>query len=650
MKALPLPFIWTGFLPGYGLLNPLRLLYLIFRIGKNMGARYLVFRAIYEIRRRTGILKRQFPTTYSQFDYPPLDYWKKHPHPWLWQDRENITIEKKQSRLLEEKAKDLLAGKYLLFQAIPYKFVNLDDWVKNPKTGFTYDVQKHWTEIPDLSPEAGDIKYVWERSRFTQIHTLLRYDYHFGQDMAGPVFQEIESWIKANPLNCGPNFRCSQEISLRVFNWLGALAYYRFHPELTEKRWHIILESITGQMEHVWTNIHFSRIAVRNNHAITETLALYVFCSLFPQFPFASKWKAMGKKWFEEEITYQVYPDGSYLQFSMNYHRVVVQLLTLAIRFAEIQGENFSSVIYDRAVKSLQFLRFFQDSQSGFLPNYGANDGALFFQFTDKPFRDYTDQLAALEAALYGNTEQNKANENAAWFGFSKKKIAESPNSLSGLMAFPDGGFAGIKEEKTITFFRCGRHKDRPSQADNLHVDIWHEGKNLFRDGGSYQYNATEAEMSYFFGSQSHNVLMINGMDQMKKGPRFIFTHWSQAKRLKTWETNDAWFLEGEIQAFGHIQSGISHKRLIKKFKNKPFWEVEDQIYGIDNQLFELLWHPNPELKTDGLIRVFTLEGSEVKPMEKLGWYSGLYGVKEEAPYLVYSQNHSYFKTIISLS
>lgn len=615
-----------------------------------MGARYLVFRVIYEIKRKTGILKWQFPTQYSHHDLPTLDFWRKHPHPWIWQEKENLGIKKNRSPLLEEKAKDLLAGRYMLFQAIPHHFVDMDDWVKNPKTGFTYDKNKHWTEIPDLSPEAGDIKYVWERSRFAQIHTLLRYDFHFDQDMAGPVFREIESWIQENPLNCGPNFRCSQEISLRIFNWLGALAYYRFSPELNEEIWLTIMKSITAQMEHVWTNIHFSRIAVRNNHAITETLALYVFGSLFPHFPFSSTWRTKGKKWFEEEIIYQIYPDGSYLQFSMNYHRVVVQLLTLAIRFAEVQGDVFSPVVYDRADKTLQFLRFFQDFQSGFLPNYGANDGALFFQFSDKPFRDYSDQLAALDAALYGKNEQNKSIENAGWFGYAKRENVEKSTPVLGIGEFSIGGFAGIKEENTLTFFRCGRHKDRPGQADNLHIDIWHDGRNILRDGGSYQYNATEAEMSYFFGSQSHNVIMINGMDQMKKGPRFVFTHWSQATCLQTKENNEAWFLEGEIQAFGHIHPGIRHQRKIKKWKNKPNWEIEDKIFGIDNQLFELLWHPNPEIKNQLSLQVFSQSGSEIRPTEKMGWYSGLYGIKEEAPFWVFSQNQSYFKTIISFS
>ena len=79
-----------------------------------------------------------------------------------------------------------------------------------------------------------------------------------------------------------------------------------------------------------WANINFSRKTVRNNHAITEVLMLYLSGLLFPFFPETKTWKQKGKQWFEEEISYQIYEDGTFLQFSHNYHRVLIQLLTWA--------------------------------------------------------------------------------------------------------------------------------------------------------------------------------------------------------------------------------------------------------------------------------------------------------------------------------
>jgi hypothetical protein len=62
----------------------------------------------------------------------------------------------------------------------------------------------------------------------------------------------------------------------------------------------------------------------------------------------------------------------------MNYHRVAVQLLTWGIQLAKLNKDTFKDVVYDRAKKSLQFLDASTDQVSGKLPNYGANDGALF--------------------------------------------------------------------------------------------------------------------------------------------------------------------------------------------------------------------------------------------------------------------------------
>ena len=66
-----------------------------------------------------------------------------------------------------------------------------------------------------------------------------------------------------------------------------------------------------------------------------------------------------GLKWFEEEIAYQIYQDGTFLQFSMNYHRVVVQLLTLAIPFAEKNNDTFRAVVKKRALSSYSIMLMF---------------------------------------------------------------------------------------------------------------------------------------------------------------------------------------------------------------------------------------------------------------------------------------------------
>lgn len=155
---------------------------------------------------------------------------------------------------------------------------------------------------------------------------------------------------------------------------------------------------------------------MRNNHAITETLALYLVGLLFPQFPESGEWKKKGKKWFEEEIKYQVAEDGTYLQFSMNYHRVVVQLLTWAITLADRNGERFCDEVYKRAYQSVNFLYQCQDDSTGWLSNYGSNDGALFFKLNDCDYRDYRPQLDALYYLLTSEHLYDRQYEDREWY------------------------------------------------------------------------------------------------------------------------------------------------------------------------------------------------------------------------------------------
>lgn len=341
----------------------------------NMGMRYVLFRVGYALKKKAGLLKKEFPVDTPPLDFLSIQEWKLLPTEFFFSVKQDLKVPVEPDPSLKEAAEKILQGKLLFFSSIEYNLGTDFDWITNPDTGFKYDISKHWSDINDYSKEAGDIKFVWEKSRFSFLYTLIRYDYHFKKDLSSFVFSEIENWIDSNPINQGPNYKCSQEISLRILNWTFALQYYKESNALSPTLFHKIVNSMYWQAKHVYSNINFSRIAVRNNHAITETLTLYLVGLLYPFFPEAGKWKKEGKEWFEKEVGYQIYPDGTFLQFSMNYHRVVIQLLTWAISLAKANNESFNKVVYDRAAASIDFLVTCMNEKDGNLPNYGANDG-----------------------------------------------------------------------------------------------------------------------------------------------------------------------------------------------------------------------------------------------------------------------------------
>ncbi|WP_353150628.1 heparinase II/III-family protein [Flavobacterium sp.] len=579
---------------------------LAIQLYKNMGSRYVAYRVFHELEKKLGRLRKKHPTDLVLLKPISLSEWHKSKNPFVISEKEQFTFDKKPSEILKKKAERIKSGELHYFNE-QWLFIGKDyDWITNPSNGYSYDVAKHWSEIPDLSEEAGDIKYVWEKSRFSYFLTLIRYDYHFDEDLSEFIFSEIESWIDANPINQGPNWLCSQEISLRMFNWCYALYFYQNSEALTEKRWQKIQNVIYASVHHVYHHINFSRIAVRNNHAITETLFLTLSNILFPFIPETKKWSEEGLKWFEEEIAYQIYQDGTFLQFSMNYHRVVVQLLSFGISIFEKNSQQFSDLVYQKAYKSLNFLYQCMQNENGWLPNYGSNDGALFFIFSDTDYRDYRPQLNTLHKVLTGKLlfQIDIINEDYNWVQGAQNKIHFSPlRKIYGVQSFDVGGYYLCRNGDFFTFIRCGNHKDRPAQADNLHVDIWHKGENILRDSGTYKYNTEPDNLNFFMGSKSHNVVMVGEHSQMLKGGRFIWYYWSQKREAKWRVTDEAFVFTGSINAFRHLEHKAIHQRVVKISKHDYVWLVTDSFKGLDSYEKKQIWHPNSlelEISSEG--------------------------------------------------
>jgi len=571
--------------------------------------------------------------------------WRNNTPIFFFDGKENIPLTAKENETLKTRFRENKQGTFTFFSSKKHDLGATYNWIVNPSTGYKYDITKHWSDIEDLSSEAGDIKYVWEKARFSYLYDIIRHDYHNDSDQAAFIFSEIDNFIKNNPINLGPNYKCSQEISLRILNWTFALYYYKNSEFLTPERFDVIMNSIYWQLHHVFHNINFSRIAVRNNHAITETLMLYISGLLFPFIPETKKWSRQGKKWFEQEVNYQIYDDGTFLQFSMNYHRVAIQLLTWGIRLSQLHNDPFIDAVYEKAKKSLVFLEASQDPVSKQLPNYGSNDGALFFKLTDDDYRVYQSQLDDLRAVLYG--EVREIRESQGWYGLQDLKVAQHRDD--GIFSFRESGYYIAQEEDVKTFIKCGRYKDRPAQADNLHLDIWVQGINYLRDAGSYMYNTSKEELDFFMGTKSHNTISVNGENQMLKGSRFIWYNWIKETNALLSEETDTYHFDGNIKAFKHI-GNYTHRRKVAKMKGELSWEVTDDVNLNDKDYMEQFWHINPEIEDLIKITAVDANGNTITATKDTAWYSSYYGVKMPSLQLSFKDQTGILTTTIKIN
>ncbi|WP_170178493.1 alginate lyase family protein [Flammeovirga pectinis] len=607
-----------------------------------MGSRYFVFRIKYEISKKTGSLRKKFPVNPSVRSFISVKDWRKSKTPFFIN---NISIENlDESKIINDYNK-ILEGKFNFFSAKEYDLGTDYDWITNPDSNFQYDINKHWVDIEDLSKEAGDIKFVWEKSRFSWVYRIIQYDLLMSNDSSSFIFNQIESWIDSNPVNQGPNYKCSQEISLRILNWTYCLFFYKTSEYLTNKLFEKIINSIYWQFDHIYKNIDFSRIAVRNNHAITECMTLFLSKYLYPFIEETEEWSKNGLKWFENEIEYQIYDDGSFLQFSMNYHRVVIQLLTWAIVLSKKNNITLSKTTIERAKLSLNFLFQFQDKNSGYLPNYGANDGALFFPFSTSEYRDYRPQLNSLHCALYDSHLYSdfKSQAEATFYGYENLKVLPKLK-YSELISFKTGGYYGFRIQKDDIFclIRCASYKDRPSQSDNLHFDLFYKGENLLIDAGSFKYNTKDEYINYFNGTQSHNTCSLEGYNQMRKGSRFIWYNWIKKSRAKLYRDRNFIIFEGSFEGYKEIGNNIVHNRKIKYDFDLKEFEIVDEFKNSRDFMMHQHWH---YINSDN----FIISSDSTFEEKKKGWYSTKYGVKEESNWLIYKSKSDRLTTKIKL-
>jgi hypothetical protein len=621
-------------------------------IARQMGLIYIIFRVYRVIAIRYGLLKVLYPVNVLFLRFLTIEHWLRNAKPFFFDSVNKYPYSDNEKMQLATEVKAIKDGKILFFTR-EWISLGIDyDWFTNPENGYRFDKNMHWTKVKDITTTQGDIKYIWEKARFTYLLTIIRNDQANNEDNSSFVWTEILSWIKNTTYNCGPHYKCSQEISLRLLNWITALYFYKNSQTLSEEIFNEIVNSIYWQTKHVEQNILFSIIAVRNNHAVTESLCLFAVGVLFPWFTESKRWLNKGKRFLEEEGLYQIYEDGSYIQHSFNYQRVVTQLYTWAIALANCNSIFFSTKLMDRLKKSVLFLKQFTDTENGYVPNWGANDSALFFPLNCCNPKDFRPQVNALHALLFGKRlfDESELQEDAVWFSSKKKSLKISDDESGkkcGIQTFPNGGYYVLSSVNATVFIRCARYRHRPYHADNLHFDLWYNHENLLRDAGTFKYN-TEPEYSRFFtGTAGHNTVMIDQFDQMDKGARFIWYNWSEALNVDVVDEEEFMHFSGTIHAFKHLRKGIFHRRVIKAHKKIPLWLVYDFLSGADGHQCSQHWNVSDFFFERGFNIVTVSKEKELVPQIETSWYSEYYGQKELAKKIVFCSTDAEFTTVI---
>ncbi len=431
---------------------------------------------------------------------------------------------------ITEDAEKTLKGELRYYSFHWKKIGNPPDWFVNPFNGRRYpNSNLHWTKLSDFDPAIGDIKNIWEPSRFEWVVTLARAYAISGNDNYLITINEwLKDWSEKNPLNTGPNWKCGQEASIRVFNLLNAALILGQWQKPTAA----LSEFICLHLDRISGNIRYA-IAQDNNHGTSEAAALFIGGYWLKKtnpnsFVRAEKFATKGRYWLENRVKKLVAQDGSFSQHSTNYHRVMLDTLCFAEYWQKkLEVPDFSAHFYEKARRSSKWLWQLTDEISGEAPNLGANDGALFLNMHSCDYRDFRPsiQLAHILFEKKRVFDLGPWNEPLFWLGLVPESYPLSEKKRESTIL--DKAYCVIKNKNSWALIRLPKYNFRPTQNDVFHFDLWVNGENALCDSGSFSYNPDERNKEIDLRSvHSHNTLSFDHEEQMPRISRFLLGGW----------------------------------------------------------------------------------------------------------------------------
>ncbi len=579
-------------------------------------------------------------------------------------------------RALRQYADDATRGRILAFGRWMADFGDPIDWHRSPVTGLRWDPQAPWTRA--LADEtAGDVKYAWEVARFPHAYHLARAATFFPDDserFAAALSDQILRFIAENPTGVGIHWASGQEVGFRLLSWLFALDVLLSRTGAGRAVGDVVSHALLDGARHIQAHLEYARIAVYNNHLLSEALTLFGVGALLPDAAESLLWRDLGRQLLDEQAERQFYEDGAYIQQSHNYHRVALQDYMWACTFARSMGDAPSPSWLRALERSLDFLYAQQNPADGRLPNYGSNDGALPSILSTCDFSDMRSVLQAISIMVRGERlyPHGPWDEMAGWFLGVRALDAPLRTAPRQSVSFAATGYHVLRggDERSFATFRCGTLRDRFSQIDMLHLDVWWRGQNVLVDAGSYQYNAAPGWHAHFMRTASHNTVAVDGRDQMVHHRQFKVLYWTRAV-LTGFEDHRRYArCAGEHYGYRRHDGRCVHHREVL-FVKDDLWVVVDHLRGVGAHDVRLNWLAAPfewrapadrhgiDLHTPAgvfAVRTFDRNGSPLAgnvvcgdDEGPRGWYSRYYGEKVAAPSFVVAAHADLPLTMVSV-
>ena len=377
-----------------------------------------------------------------------------------------------------------------------------------------------WWQIDIRSPaRLGDVKWTWELGRARHLAVLARAAAASDRaDLKEALARHVRSWLDQNPPEEGVHWYSNLEIALRTVVWAEVLerAGDLLPAELVEA-----LEAHLARCgRHLLADLPYTLSTMRNNHLLGDALGMRVLeRGLRTVDGQPSMMAALSRRIFDAQAAKHFRPDGSMIEDSLSYHRFVLEMLVVE-RLLDPQGPPRPAL-----AASAQYLARLGVLE-GPVPQYGDWDEGRVLVSTQDPADLAGSVRCALALAGSGAPpEWREEHDECAWYAADGTPVAPEP-------AEPDGhdiggGIARACRGETAVWLKAGSGPSH-GHGDLLSTPVLWNGEWVIGDPGTGTYNGPLEQRNHFRTSLAHNVVRVQGEDQL--GPHRAF-RWQRSAR-----------------------------------------------------------------------------------------------------------------------
>lgn len=382
------------------------------------------------------------------------------------------------------------------------------------------------------------------------------------------------------------------------------------------------------------------------NWKVGEMKALAKAAVCFPEFTTSQDWLSYSMNELTKELNLQVYPDGVQKELAASYHRGVLNAY-VEIEDIFASSKNTLPPAFAKIIQKMYEYLAFASRNEGYAPVNNDSDNDFVAPLIRKAAEKFkTDELVYV----------SKFGQKGKW----RKPNYGTVFEYAGQAIFRDG----YAKSSNWSFFDIGPWGIAHQHNDMLHLSVAVGGRDILVDCGRYTYNGyhdlSDKWRNYFTSSDSHNVILIDGIgqsaytkenttpidaDSFFLGDKFSFARGTYDAGYKGLKNKDA----------GKYVGRASHTRNVL-FVPEFGWVVVDTIDTDRPRDVEILWHYHPDCSVEindkmvftndagkGNLLIqpaqnYDLSLTQIKGQEEpvQGWYSEKFSEKVPSETVIY--------------